>query len=166
MPAKKPRATKIVQGTFQKCRNPENEPEPTVEIEARKPPAHLNKYAKGFWNEVVKEMIETGVLTVVDWAAFELCCVAYGLYRESKDAIYSYFDYGGGRHKRTLAEYLAGRNSQTSPELTAMNKAMEQFLKYSNALGLNPVARNRIDLKPKEKGETDPVEDMWNEAAK
>ncbi|OPL13138.1 MAG: hypothetical protein AVO39_10980 [delta proteobacterium MLS_D] len=110
-------------------------------------------------------MIDVGVLTVVDWSAFELCCEAYGQYRELHDAIYHVVE-DGKRRKRGLAEYLDGRNSQTSPELTAMHKAIESFLKYSNVLGLNPVSRNRIDLKEKEKEKKDPMEDMWNEAAK
>jgi len=153
------------QKTYRADRNPESEPEPTVETEERRPPSHLNKWAKRFWRDVCREMIDTGVLTVVDWSAFEMCCEAYGLYREAHEAIFRPVDEFGKKGKRSLAEYLGGKNSQTTPELTTMNKAMDAFLKYSNVLGLNPVARNRINLKDKPKEKKDPMEEMWDEAA-
>lgn len=164
MNPRKPRQQKIISGTFRNDRNPANEPEPSVVTQVRRPPSYLNKYGKKFWRDVCEELVDTGVLTEVDWAAFELCCDSYGMFREAHDAIYKAWDPDLGKLvKRSLAEYLCGRNSQTSPEFTAMSKGKEMFLKYANVLGLNPVARNRIDLVEKEPEVKDPMEAIWNE---
>lgn len=164
---RKPSKVKIIQGTFRQDRNPANEPAPTPVSVIRKPPPQLNRFAKKFWKAVVEELVETGVLTVVDWAAFEICCDSYGLYCEAKEAVYRPLDpETGKRQKRTLAEYLAGQNSQTIPELSAMNKGKDMFLKYANVLGLNPVARNRIDAPGRKSEEEDPMEGILNDQAR
>ena len=166
---RKPANQKILQGTFRKDRNPENEPEPTtVSVnDIRRPSSHLNRYAKRFWKDVVSELVETGVLTVIDWTAFELCCDSYGTYMEAKEAIYHPRDpLTGKRQKRSLSEYLQGKNSQTVPELSVMNKGKEDFLKYANVLGLNPVARNRIDIPGRKPEEIDPMEELLNDQAR
>ena len=164
---RKPKSQKIIQGTFRQDRNPVNEPQPEKVSEVRKPPSHLNRYAKKYWKEVVEELIDTGVLTVVDWAAFEICCDSYGIFMEAKEAIYRPINpETKKREKRTLAEYLIGRNSQTSPEITAMNKGKEDFLKYANVLGLNPVARNRIEIPGKKNEEIEEMEGILNDQAR
>ncbi len=164
---RKPKAQKVFQGTFRPNREVENEPEPTPAGNTRKPPRYFNKYSKAFWNDVQSELIETGVLTVVDWRAFELCCEAYGQFREAHDAIYNPIDHETGkRSKRTLEEYLKGKNSQTMPQYTALNKGREAFFKYANVLGLNPVARGRIDIRKSEAEEDDPMIAILNEASR
>ena len=147
---KKPKSQKILQGTFRRDRDDAPKILDPV-TEARKPPAHLNKYAKAFWREVSQELIEQQVLTVVDWAAFEICADAYGTYRELDESI---------RSQGGLSAYFSGGNSQTVPEYTALNKAIENFHKYSKSLGLNPAARQRLNIVPVVKEEVDPMEEL------
>jgi P27 family predicted phage terminase small subunit len=154
---RKPKVLKLQQGTYRSDRNPANEPEPERVVQEIPPPKHLNKYAKKFWKEICTELIDTGVLTVVDWAAFEICADSYGMYREMKEEI--------AKESGSLGIYLSDKNSQTVPMYAAMNKAIENFLKYSSTLGLNPVSRNRIDLKEKKKEEIDPMEALLDDQA-
>ncbi len=85
---RKPSKSKIIQGTFQKDRNPKNELEPEVVCSDPKRPSHLNRYAKKLWKSLVAELVEKGILTVVDQAALEVCCVAFGEFCQAYDAVY------------------------------------------------------------------------------
>ncbi len=156
-----PNSKKVLQGTFKKCRAPKNEAKPATVSEIRNPPAHLNKWAKQYWYEVVHELVDTGVLTVVDWETFTRCCDAHGLYMEAREAVFSTIDEEGKKVKRGLAEYMRDRNSQTCLELNTMHKFNDTFYKYAVSLGLNPVARNKIETKEHKQVEIDPVEQLW-----
>lgn len=161
---RKPRQTKIIQGNFRKDRNPGNEPAPPVLLAIPKPPAGMNRWARRLWKDLVEELKEQQLVTSIDLATLELCCDAYGMYREAKDAIYRpRRPKTGKRYRRTLAEYLAGRNSQTTPEMTAMKSGWQLYKGYLTEFGLSPASRNRIHVPaPKEPGQ-DPMEKLLNE---
>jgi P27 family predicted phage terminase small subunit len=144
---KKPTQAKIIQGTFRKDRAPAKEPKPEKVSNVPKPPAYLSKYAKKVWKDLAEELVEKGILTVVDLPALEACC-----------------EETGKKGKRTLARYMKGRNSQTMPEYTAMNKAWATFKSFLTEFGLTPASRTKLEIaEPKGKGE-DPMEKLWNEA--
>ncbi len=160
---KKPTRQKIIQGTFRNDRIPPFPPEAPKIITIPRAPSYMNKWAKKYWSDQIGDMVETGVIRTVDLGVFELLCEAYGQYREAREAIYTVAGPRGGKRKRTLAEYLRGRNSQTAPELTAMNKAFDNFQRLAKEFGMTPVSRNRIDVPP-EKGEIkDPMERLCEE---
>jgi hypothetical protein len=79
---RKPRQSKIIQGTFRKDRNPSREPEPSIVPEPPKPPSGLNRWARREWKRLAAELAEQGLLTIVDLAALEIACVAL-VYTES-----------------------------------------------------------------------------------
>jgi len=161
---RKPRNQKLVQGTFRKDRNPEHEPVITLVDEIRKPPAYLGKYGKRLWQEIATELINSGLLTEVDWPLFEMCCQTYQQYRESIDDIYNGEDELGRKKKRGLKEYFKEKGSFSSAtEFRALRNAKEEFLRYAGQLGLTPVARNKIDLSDHERAGKSETEKMWDE---
>ena len=162
---RKPTRKKIIQGTFRTDRAPKNEPEPTPVGEPPKPPYYLPEAAKELWRKLATELVEKGLLTVVDVPALEICCMNYGLYRELWDTVHCMIEdsFTGKRRRQTLAEYMDGRNSQTMPEYTNMQKAFATFKSYLIEFGLTPAARSRVDLPEKAEEPQDPVEGMWNE---
>jgi P27 family predicted phage terminase small subunit len=158
-----PKKRKIIQGTFRKDRNPEQEPEPPALHEAPKPPSHLGRYGKRLWKSFSRELADQGLLTLLDTVALELVCEQYDQYRQAHDAVYKvrYQDFETGKmrtRRRKLGEYLAGRNSQTIPEYNAMNKHFDSLRKLLTEFGMTPASRNKIDLKT-EQGE-DPMESL------
>lgn len=164
---RKPRELKVLHGTFRADRNPGNEPDPEKVVDIPKYPTGMNKHARKLWKNLCTELIDLGVLTVVDLPAMEICCVNYGLYKDAHEAVYSekVKDPETGKLKkikRSLAEYMKGRNSQTIPEYTAMTKAFETFKSYITEFGLTPASRNRLNLP--EKPEEDGMEKLDNEA--
>lgn len=162
---RKPRQKKIIQGTFRKDRNPGNEPSPSVLLTVPKPPAGMNRWARRLWKDLIAELMEQQLVTTIDLATLELCCEAYGMYREAKDAVFHPRNLETGKRvRRSLAEYLRGRNSQTMPELTTMKNGWQLYKAYMAEFGLSPASRNRIHIPgPREAGQ-DPMEKILNEA--
>ena len=162
---RKPTQTKIIHGTFRKDRAPKNEPQPEKVLEIPRPPSHLSKYAKKAWKSLAGELVDKGILTVIDTLALETCCEAYGQYRLAYEAVFRPIDRKTRkRGKRTFAEYMKGENSQTTPEYAAMNKAWMTFKSYLAEFGLTPASRTKLEItEPKGKGD-DPMEKLWNEA--
>lgn len=153
-----PREVKVIRGTFRKDRNPEHEMEPSKVPEVPKPPSYLGKYAKKLWKQLAPELYDAGILTVVDLPALEMCCDAYGQFRELRDAIHRPLDPDTGKKgKRTLAEYMLGQNSQTMPEYTNMKSAFQTFKSYLTEFGFTPASRNRIEIPEPKKPEEDPM---------
>jgi len=161
---KKPTNLKLIQGTHRKDRVPEHEPEPEKVSEVPRPPSYLSKHAKKLWKTLAEELVEKGILTVVDLPALEVCCEAYGQYRAAQEAVFRPVDpKTGKRTKRTLSEYMKGRNSQTMPEYSSMTKAFYYFKAYLIEFGLTPASRGRIDL-PDSGEEEDPMKRLYHEA--
>ncbi len=161
---KKPTKLKLVQGTLRKSRTNENEPEPEPVSEVPRPPSYLTKYAKKLWKTLAGELVEKGILTVVDLPALEVCCEAYGQYRAAHEAVFRPVDKETGkRTKRTLAGYMEGKNSQTMPEYMSMTKAFYYFKAYLIEFGMTPASRGRIDL-PDSGEEEDPMKRLYHEA--
>jgi len=152
MPAgrpRKPAQIKKLQGTYRKDQEPLNEPEPEFETTVRKAPAYLNKWAKKYWSDNARILIDMGTLTTADWDTYESLCIAWGEFMEMYDAIHSYTDETGRRRKRTMAQYMAGQNSQTIPEYTAMNKARTEWRTIAAQFGIGASNRNKISIKEK-----------------
>jgi P27 family predicted phage terminase small subunit len=163
--SRKPTKMKLIHGTFRKDRMPENEPEPERLIEVPRPPSYLTKYAKKLWKSLAAELVEHGILTKIDTAALEACCEAYGQYRAAHEAVFRPRDPETGKlMKRTLAEYMKGRNSQTMPEYTSMMKAFNTFKTYMIEFGLTPASRGRIDIPKSPEAETDTMKRLYHEA--
>jgi hypothetical protein len=68
-----------------------------------------------------------------------------GLAEEAATAVYRPTDpETGKRYRRTLEEYLAGRNSQTAQELTVLRDSLREFSKLAAAFGTSPLSQKRI----------------------
>ncbi|MCG8453436.1 MAG: phage terminase small subunit P27 family [Spirochaetales bacterium] len=141
-----PSEVKRARGTYRKDRTSPNEPR------ANKPPKikvpdYLDKYGRSFYRYAYREMDQMGILSSSDLKTIECTSISYSMMRNALDAIE---DKGG------LAAYIAtAENSQKTPQLSILNKAQEQYLRFSSKLGLNPVDRGRIEIEEKE--ESDPM---------
>jgi len=161
---RKPKQLKVIQGTFRKDRNPAKEPEGTPVTEAPRAPSTLNRWGKRLWKRYAVLLIDNGVLTDLDLPALEQLCQEYGIAAELYDAVTHYVDDDGKRKRQSMAEYLAGRNSQTMPEVAVMRQAKNALKSYLAEFGLTPASRNRIDLGKGGEKEEDPMEALLNEA--
>jgi P27 family predicted phage terminase small subunit len=160
-----PTQTKIIRGTFRKDRTAANEPRPERVVEVSRPPSYLSKYAKKLWKKLAGELVEKGILTVLDLPALEVCCEAYGQFREAQEIVFKVIVDPETRKRRrqTLTEYMKGRSSHSAPEYTAMNKLYQTFRLYLTEFGLTPAARSKLDLPATGSKAEDPMERLWNE---
>lgn len=156
-----PTQIKVIRGTFRRNEAPANEPQPDLLKAAPKPPAHLNKWAKHMWKDIAGKLLTLGMLTDIDIYTLEVLCEQYGIYRELKDAI-THRQTPVGREKISIAQYLAGQNSQTIPEYAAMRAAFERYSALLKEFGLSPASRSRMDIPREPPKAVDPMEELLN----
>lgn len=113
------------------------------------------------WKDLSGKLIALGMLTELDLFTLEILCEQYGIYRELKDAI-THINTPSGRQKITLAQYLAGQNSQTIPEYAAMKSAFERYSMLLKEFGLSPASRSRMDIPREPPKEVDPMQSILN----
>lgn len=83
--------------------------------------------------------------------------VELGIADEASNAIYRPIDQETGkRGKRTLEQYLDGRNSQTAQELTVLRDSLRQLAKLAGEFGTSPLSQKRVGV-PAEKDEESPM---------
>lgn len=144
---KKPTSLKVMEGTYRKDRGL-NEPVPdTVDVTKMQPPEKYTDEQKAIWNEYVNELINLGVLTVVDRMAFQLMFETYIQLREvqdqiSEDGLYVMDDRG---------------NTRRNPLLSQANQLRQILKQYLTEFGMTPASRTRINVKEMEK-ELSPLE--------
>lgn len=156
-----PTQMKVLRGTFRQNEAPAHEPQPDLLKTAPKPPAHLNKWAKRMWKDIAGKLLALGMLTDIDLYTLEVLCEQYGIYRELKDAI-THRELPAGREKISIAQYLAGQNSQTIPEYAAMRSAFERYTALLKEFGLSPASRSRMDIPHEPPKAVDPMEELLN----
>jgi P27 family predicted phage terminase small subunit len=152
------RTLKVLRGTFRKGENPGAEPSLPPLTKTPPAPSYLNKWGRKKWKEMTGSLIEDRIITAVDIPALEICCDQYGIYCELRDAVTHFVDDEGTRHKINIAQYLAGKNSQTIPEYTQMRAAAQLYKTYAVEFGLTAASRKRIDVPeraPVKKDETE-----------
>ncbi len=154
-----PKQAKILKGTFRKYRDDRPHLAPPLIRAVPKPPRGMTSWARARWKILAAELVEQDLLTTLDLGTLEICCGIYGIYAEARQAVYNPLDPATGkRRRRSLAEYLEGRSSQTSPELATMRAAERGYRQYLAEFGLSPSSRQRLTPpKSKDSGE-DPME--------
>ncbi|MDB5507108.1 MAG: Terminase [Devosia sp.] len=112
----------------------------TVSGKPRPPtcPSHLNPSAKVEWRRLAPSLFQRGIIGEADRASLAAYCQAYGRWVEAE---------------RKLAETpllikLPSGYIQQSPWLTIANKQLEIMAKFMSELGLSPVSRTRVAIKP------------------
>lgn len=160
---KKPTKIKVIQGTFRQHRAPKNEPKPSPISEDPRPPAWLPPAGKKLWKHLVPQLRTLGLLSDLYLPTLEATCLSYGIMVGSWRVIKATKrELPDGRVLRGRQAYLHGQNSQTIPELIAMQKAQASFGSYLGRFGLSPSDMSSIDL-PDIPKEADPMERLVNE---
>lgn len=158
---RKPKGTKVLQGTWRKDRNPANEPVVSPPpVDKMGCPSHLNRWAKKFWVDYIHVLTNSKILTDADLPGFELLAQAWGTYKQAEHDI-AHDEITG--KKRTMVQYREARHysRRSMPEMIELNESRALFFQLSQQFGMTPVARNRIDLPtPKE---VDPLSEMYEE---
>lgn len=141
---RKPAKQKILQGTFHKYRNPENEAQYNGLSKMPPPPKHLNEHGKRLWVDCGAELVASGVITGPDIIAFEMLCETYGRYKllEAYNA-------------SNLIANVEGEHGGRSPQAQQMNADFALCEKMMTHFGLTPASRNKFGVSKKKDEDPD-----------
>ena len=134
---RKPTNLKVVQGTNRPHRNNN---EPVVSLEAPECPDWLSKESKKYWEEISEQLVNVGLIGVVDGALFGLHCDSYGRLIEVSDQLKKMDD--------MLDQTPNGLEVQ-SALWQIRNKLWDQVLRSASEFGLSPAARSKINMPEK-----------------
>jgi len=140
---RQPAELKLLKGTLRPSRERAERPKP---LTAAPPcPNWLSPVARTEWKRIVPELFRIGVLSRIDMAALAAYCENYAVMVQCSNYI---------RRKGGYAKYLAGKNSQTAPHITAMNKAAAHIRAFCTEFGMTPSSRGRMEV-PKQDEQAD-----------
>jgi hypothetical protein len=113
----------------------------------RKAPRYLRNVpaARRAWRDLWALLEENGLGEELYEPMVSIIATELGLAEEASNAIFRPIDPETGRRvKRTLEQYLRGRNSQTSQELTVMRDSLKQAAKLIAGFPTSPAAEKQI----------------------
>jgi P27 family predicted phage terminase small subunit len=135
---RKPKPTRLKLITGNPGKRPLNAREPKPAIRVPTCPAHLNPSAKAEWKRLARQMHVLGMISKLDRAALAAYCQAYGRWAEAERKL----------KETPMLLKLPSGIIQQSPWLAIANKQLELMSKFMSELGLSPVARTRVEVKP------------------
>jgi P27 family predicted phage terminase small subunit len=138
MRGRKPKPTRLKLITGNPGKRPLNAREPKPAIRVPTCPAHLNPSAKAEWKRLARQMHVLGMISELDRAALAAYCQAYGRWAEAERKL----------KETPMLLKLPSGIIQQSPWLAIANKQLELMSKFMSELGLSPVSRTRVEVKP------------------
>lgn len=144
MAGRKPKPThmKLLEGNPGKRALNKAEPKPQAKIPPC--PRHLSKEARKEWRRISKELLQLGLLTVVDRAALAAYCQAWARWIQAEEAMAT-DDF------KMVATTDKGY-AHVSPWFSVANAALKQMHSFLTEFGLTPASRSRVTVaKPEEK---------------
>ncbi len=134
----KPAQLKVLQGTFRGDRDSHGA---KVDMGLPECPAWMPKEAKKYWNKIGPELVNCGLISLVDSAAFSAHCDSMGKYEQVMARMVELDD--------MLDATPQGYQVQ-SALFTVRNKLWDQIIKSSGEFGLTPAARSKVKASDKQ----------------
>lgn len=144
--AKKPYEVKKFHGTLNVTRDKPPVMKGTI-ILSMEPPADLNEWGIGYWNDIFAEVQRFGLITTIDVGAFRAGCKWYGIMCECLHAV----DQKGLEIKKFIYNKdgeVVGSEFIENPMLKAAERATKLYLSFCQRFGLTPVDRTRVEVPP------------------
>jgi len=140
MPGRKKLPTKLkeLKGTARAHRENPNEPEPEVCVPD--PPGHLSSVARAEWDRITRELVNIGIISLLDRATLAMICQTWGRILELEIEI---------REKGIV-----------SPEMKALDREYEKFRKLAPEFGLTPASRSKVHAMIPKKDKSDEWDDF------
>lgn len=127
-PRKTPAAVKKQRGTYR----PDRDAEPEFEGKAPPPPAYLREDVAAEWRRLAAILEKRGLLTEVDWIAWQLGMAAYAAWLESSEEL---------AREGVIISYTESGYPVQSPHVAIAQRAWASTLKFCREFGLTPSAR-------------------------
>jgi P27 family predicted phage terminase small subunit len=137
----KPTHLKIVGGNPGKSRINTDEPKPIAMIP--EPPPELSAEALEEWQKIAPQLLQAGILTVIDRAALATYCQAYGRWVQAERVLKAM----AARDERGFAGLIMTAGNGTTipnPMVLVANKAMGDVMRFAAEFGMTPSGRSRV----------------------
>ena len=131
-PTPLPTNLKVIRGTAQPCRMNHKEPKPKKG--KLKMPTGLNAEEKRHWRQVVRDLEEAGILTLIDVQALRMYCRIYTSWLDANKKLDEYGSIVKGTHGTPII----------SPYVKLSQKYFDQLLAILREFGMTPSSRSRI----------------------
>lgn len=131
----KPTVFKVLSGTDQPCRRNDDEPQPDIPDSLQDPPDFLSKTAKAEWYSLGIKLHNAGLLTELDYSAFEKYCIAHGHLVDAETKMGDKFVVCGAK----------GGDIQ-NPLMGIINKCTEICHKFLSEFGMTPSSRAKVKV--------------------
>lgn len=142
-PGPPPKPTALVNLSGRKKRLNKREPVPPRPESVPYAPKDLKDSAKREWNRIVRQLIDLGLFTSLDYAALAMYCQSYGRWIDAERKI---AETGG-----ELITPTEGGGLYQNPWLAVSKRAFEQSRKILSEFGLTPSARSRLSITTNDK---------------
>lgn len=123
-------------------------------------PSYLGPFGKKEWKRLTVSLVENGLVSDFDLGLLELACIEYNTYRECQEFL---IERNTGLSKYPIANYLHGRNSQTTVIRTDMKHAFKNYQDVILKFGASPTERAKIHAGKKSE-EGDEFDEFENSA--
>lgn len=132
----KPTHLKLLEGNPGHRPLNEDEPKPEPRKRTPAPPSTLGKIGKKEWRRLARDLVDKGVMTDWDLAAFHAYCFSYERFRDAEAKLAQYGD------------IITTPNGmlQQSPYIGMANRALEQMNRFLGKFGLSPSDRVKIQV--------------------
>lgn len=84
---RKPKGAKVIKGTFRKCRENPNEPDPMPLDELPEPPDDLPELGKEEWRRVIKFLVDNKIVGAEGLGFLETYCRLHTLIKQERDLL-------------------------------------------------------------------------------
>jgi P27 family predicted phage terminase small subunit len=129
--------------TYRADRHGDCEISPAVPVR----PKWLSAAARAEWKRLVEELVAAGIVGKIDATVLALCCQRFADYLELRDQVAA---------TGSIAVAESGAPYQ-HPLVGMMHKALDQWLRLAQQLGLTPSARCGMKIEKRESGPAVPV---------
>lgn len=136
-----PTHLKLIAGNRGKRRLNDAEPKPAPLL-SPEPPPELNADARIEWDRVFRQLVSSGIVSVVDRGTLAAYCQAYGRWLQAERA----FADMARRDPVMVGLMIKTKQGNViqNPLVGTANKAMSDMVRYAAELGMTPSARSRV----------------------
>lgn len=141
-----PTALKLLRGN--PGQRPINDAEPQFTVRLPTPPTQLSESAKSIWRREGRRLVQAGVFTVADAAAFAAWCQSYARWLEMVEML---------NRTGPILRIDESPGFKINPLVAAVRDAQADFIRAGVEFGLTPSSRTRVktmmQTKPSSDGE-------------
>lgn len=146
----KPTALKILEGN--PGHRPLNQHEPQATPGEPVMPKGMSKEAKREWKRVVPQLLDMGVLSVIDASALEAYCEAYAEFKQADKLIQT----------EGLVYTTAGGLKKRHPAVAIRADAQKRMKAFLCEFGMSPSSRTRLVTKDADTNQSNPWDELLN----